>query len=626
MQSQDFVSKTDFPGSLGPLKDKNAPTLESKGPSLKRKLNFGDLVTPRKRRILESYSTGDICQVATVYSDATRKVDAQLDPFALKQTICASGVEELMCMGFCNGAVSPSVTGLTQIQVCVGANNLKAFEAFLWLRLSSVKLSSAHWDKLLRHLSIPTLVELRVDAECAPPTLIVFWPVILLSSFGAIVHHKTLPPFIFPYKLTTHRPITSPPFYNCSNVVFVGSPFNDGLVPNAAGDTLALSAAWIQALPQVKRVTLRGYSATAAGDLVEMMHNFAVGDVELVVNLQKLAQKLGFQLMNTKYKKSVRMIEGPCQDNSYRMFLCKCARCCDIGGDGMPGNPGGKEVPTAMKTVHLLQAANSTSSSEHEASVLHLARQQLEPNASQVDNLAAELFAITLTDNDANPNKVQQDKGKAYHSLDNTARFTVDDTQYIAQVLQAAEKRRHSKAQAALDIVESRMDRARIRIVSATSRVVVQTIRDELAVMTTALRKVKLKVSSIVSCKSQLESSCDDMHRLLRDKEDALPVSSEPLEFDSWAISVVIFGIGRRHGEFLIGVLTLILSLAMEAQNPHSESHCHNILSQIPRSMETTLSHFKLDSQTTTYTHQLKSRPISHEVLQHPDTRGWSLR
>lgn len=121
------------------------------------------------------------------------------------------------------------------------------------------------------------------------------------------------------------------------------------------------------------------------------------------------------------------------------MFLCKCTRCCDIEGDGVPGNPGSKEVPTAMKTVYLLQAANSTSSSEREASVLHLARQQLEPNASQVDNLAAELFAITLTDDDANPDshsklwnsrsEVQQDKGKTYHSLDNTARFTVDDTQ-----------------------------------------------------------------------------------------------------------------------------------------------------------------------------------------------------
>lgn len=115
----------------------------------------------------------------------------------LLETIHASGVEELTCMGFCDGAVSSSVTGLTRIWVCVGANNLKAFEAssrvffspkllpftiqticlsccLEKLRLSSVKLSSAHWDKLLRHLSIPTLVELRVDAECAPPTLICF--------------------------------------------------------------------------------------------------------------------------------------------------------------------------------------------------------------------------------------------------------------------------------------------------------------------------------------------------------------------------------------------------------------------------------------------------------------------
>jgi hypothetical protein len=120
-----------------------------------------------------------------------------------------------------------------------------------------------------------------------------------------------------------------------------------------------------------------------------------------------------------------------------RMFLCKCARCCDIGGDGVPRNPGGKGVPIAMKTVHLLQAANSDSSSERETSVLHLARQQLESNASQVDILAAELFAITLTDNDTNPDshsklwnsrsEVQQDKGQIYHSLNGTT--TVDDMQ-----------------------------------------------------------------------------------------------------------------------------------------------------------------------------------------------------
>lgn len=48
--------------------DISALTLESKAPSLKRKIDFGDSVTPQKRRILESYSTGDIRQVVAVYS------------------------------------------------------------------------------------------------------------------------------------------------------------------------------------------------------------------------------------------------------------------------------------------------------------------------------------------------------------------------------------------------------------------------------------------------------------------------------------------------------------------------------------------------------------------------------
>ncbi|KAG1836142.1 hypothetical protein DFJ58DRAFT_735186 [Suillus subalutaceus] len=110
-QSQDFISKTDFPGSLGP--SKNISALESSAPSLKQKINFGDSITPRKQHILESYSTGDIYQVIVVYSNATvklsrhhtdltslmmkhlfreasdvflkRKVDAQLGPFVIKR-------------------------------------------------------------------------------------------------------------------------------------------------------------------------------------------------------------------------------------------------------------------------------------------------------------------------------------------------------------------------------------------------------------------------------------------------------------------------------------------------------------------------------------------------------------
>lgn len=67
------------------------------------------------------------------------------------------------------------------------------------------------------------------------------------------------------------------------------------------------------------------------------------------------------------------------------------------------------------------------------------------------------------------------------------------------------------------------------------------------------------------------------------------------------AVSVVIFGIGCRHGEFLMGVLSLILSLAMEANNTDSQSRRQTTLAQIPWSMDTALSRFKLDAQTTSY-------------------------
>jgi hypothetical protein len=109
----------------------------------------------------------------------------------------------------------------------------------------------------------------------------------------------------------------------------------------------------------------------------------------------------------------------------------------------------------------LFQAANTGSPSEREASVLHLARQALfEPSGARntaddqvsslhhlanprdgptmlmlVDDLAAELFAIMLTDNEADPDshsklwvsrsEVQREKGGPYPSEDTTA----DDTQ-----------------------------------------------------------------------------------------------------------------------------------------------------------------------------------------------------
>ncbi|KAG1846425.1 hypothetical protein DFJ58DRAFT_843501 [Suillus subalutaceus] len=94
---------------------------------------------------------------------------------AFLENICASGCEELTCMGFSDYMCSPSVFGLAKIKVHPGLNRLKCFEASSWvffspellpftmqtihssslekLRLGRVGLSSAQWDKLLRHLS-----------------------------------------------------------------------------------------------------------------------------------------------------------------------------------------------------------------------------------------------------------------------------------------------------------------------------------------------------------------------------------------------------------------------------------------------------------------------------------------
>ncbi|KAG1866119.1 hypothetical protein F4604DRAFT_1928132 [Suillus subluteus] len=658
---------------------------------------------------------------------------------AFLANIRASGCEELTCMGFCDGVHPSSVNGLARIEGHQGANHLKAFKvssrllffpqllpftmqtihsaSLQKLCLSSVKLSSAHWDKLLRYLDIPTLVEFRADADCAPSTLIHFlvrhpsvtnlsilprpgnsWrtnrvnirltlslsvldgplthilPVLRshhnppsLSCLGVSLQADDASPeyittilqcvdccdsvsylmISLPPQNYSHSAMICPPSsHSAVRVKHMAIDYSEALVLGtpAAGDTLALSAAWIRAFPHLKHISLRGYSTATAEDLVNIMRRFAARDVELVVVLQNFpgcTQGYTLALHSAATSQS-------------RVFLCKCARCCDVGSDSIPRNPGGKEVPIAMTSVHTMQGANMASSGR-EASVLHLARQvqptvlphttdnqassfEYQPNSTLVDHddLAAELFSMMLTDHETDPDshsklwvshsEMQQDRGQAYSYLHPTADagagLTSDDAQHVARALQVVEMGRQSRAQTTLKIVESRMNRVCARISAATSRDALRTIRDELSMVTTTLSKLKNKVTSILSHRSRLETSCDEIHRLLVIKENELSVSSEPFEFDSShhydlpidhcdeiaqvslflaAVSVVIFGIGRRHGQFLMGVLSLILSLAMEGDDDHSESRRQNTLAQIPRSMDTALSRFKLDAQTTPY-------------------------
>ncbi|KAG1720363.1 hypothetical protein EDD22DRAFT_854652 [Suillus occidentalis] len=300
------------------------------------------------------------------------------------ENIRASGCEELTCMGFCDGVHPPSVSGLARIGGHLGINHLKAFEvssrllfspqllpftvqtirsaSLHKLCLSSVKLSPAHWDKLLRYLAIPTLVEFRADADCAPSTLLRFlarhpavtrltimprpgytWrtnrvnlrltlslsvldgplthvlPVLRshynppsLACLGVSLQaNDASPEYIttilqcvgccnsvsylmvsLPQSYSRSAMICPPGSHSAVRIEHMAIDYSEAsaLGAGAAGDSLALSATWIRAFPQIKRVSLRGYSTTTAEDLVGIMRRFAASDVELAVALENFPE------------------------------------------------------------------------------------------------------------------------------------------------------------------------------------------------------------------------------------------------------------------------------------------------------------------------------------------------
>jgi hypothetical protein len=63
----------------------------------------------------------------------------------------------------------------------------------------------------------------------------------------------------------------------------------------------------------------------------------------------------------------------------------------------------------------------------------------------------------------------------------------------------------------------------------------------------------------------------------------------------------VMMGVSRRLGDFLLDLLTIILRCAFAVNSANLNLRQQSILKQIPRTMDTVLSKFNLDSKTTTY-------------------------
>ncbi|KAG1759617.1 hypothetical protein EDD22DRAFT_955695 [Suillus occidentalis] len=229
------------------------------------------------------------------------------------------------------------------------------------LQLSHVNLSSAHWDQLLRYLFIPTLVKLRVDADCAPSMLIHFlarhpaisnlsvvprpgglWRTNRITTHlmlsittldGPLTHVLPVllrlrePPALACLTLSLQAHDASPNYIttilqcvgHCASIGYLLvslPPQNDSLSAmiwtgthsavcvrhlaidsdvagsSSAGDPLVLSAAWIEAFPGVKHVSMRGHSSVTAEYLRGIMRRIAAADVELCVDLHSSGRSL----------------------------------------------------------------------------------------------------------------------------------------------------------------------------------------------------------------------------------------------------------------------------------------------------------------------------------------------
>ena len=66
-------------------------------------------------------------------------------------------------------------------------------------------------------------------------------------------------------------------------------------------------------------------------------------------------------------------------------------------------------------------------------------------------------------------------------------------------------------------------------------------------------------------------------------------------------VGVVLFGLSRRTGEFILGIVSIVLSLAFKLFGESVESLRDHVLAQIPTNMNTALRRFNLVTRTTTY-------------------------
>ncbi|KIM55557.1 hypothetical protein SCLCIDRAFT_98339, partial [Scleroderma citrinum Foug A] len=351
----------------------------------------------------------------------------------------------------------------------------------------------------------------------------------------------------------------------------------------------------------------------------------------------------------------------PTRDKHYR---CYCTGCCEVDQTGMAKNPPGKLQLERHKAIHLRDTSSLDPATPDacRAAVANLALGIISQQGGtelNIDSLSAALFAASLCDNgpdlDSQPSKLWASREEFQKDATNTNVGVLDITDVIGAVGQISSEnmsdasqvpsipsitpslqprvddptlprqersRRTVKAHQVLDSIAARIQAIEQRTLKSESMEMHAALWAQLGGIRKALAAVNRRAPSLVSQKDQLFLSLSKLEKQIDEHAKNIDATSKAVKYNSshhfnypinrcdevaqvsvfiGVVSVILFGLSRRTGEFILGVMSIILTLTFKLLGKSIETLHNHILAQIPTNMNTTLQRFNLVTHTTTY-------------------------
>ncbi|KAI6132500.1 hypothetical protein EDD16DRAFT_1514643 [Pisolithus croceorrhizus] len=261
-----------------------------------------------------------------------------------------------------------------------------------------------------------------------------------------------------------------------------------------------------------------------------------------------------------------------------KLYHCYCAGCCEVDQDGTAINPTGKFQLERYKAIHLCETPSLDpipGAPRVDAENFAL-RAIAQPGTSDIDSLSTKLFVLPLKlwasheefQAVASANIGDVGIPDINDLVDAVGWISIVDSSNIhSKKLQSSgmPSWRESKADRILDSIEARIPSAQQRTFESAS------------------------VDTPTAC-----SQHGGEEHLGQDIATGADLNVEAVKYDSFL--VVLFGLGWWTGEFVLGVVSIILTLAFQLLGARGDTLHHHTLAQIPKNMKTALERFSLNA------------------------------